>query len=221
VHGVLELFTSQGCSSCPPADALAARFARDPELLVLSFPVDYWDYIGWKDTLASPANTTRQKSYCRARSDNGVYTPQVIVDGLAAAVGSEAGEIESAITTMAQRSGSLSIDLELRESADKLHVDVGAAKGDVPPTAGVWLARVARAVTVAIGRGENAGREITYTNVVRQLVKIGEWTGKETTIEIPLANVRAKDSDAYAVLLQAGTPARPGAILGAAKSAGL
>jgi hypothetical protein len=221
LHGVLELFTSQGCSSCPPADALAAKFAHDPELLVLSFPVDYWDYIGWKDTLASPANSARQTNYCRARSDSGVYTPQVVVDGLAAAVGSEAGEIESAVATAARRSGSLSVDLKLSESADKLHVDIGAAAGDAPRTAGVWLARIARAVTVAIGRGENAGHTVTYTNVVRQLTKIGEWTGKETAIEIPLANAHENDNDAYAVLLQAGTSSRPGAILGAAKSEGL
>ncbi len=221
LHGVLELFTSQGCSSCPPADALAAQFSHDPALLVLSFPVDYWDYIGWKDTLASPTNSARQRSYCRARSDSGVYTPQVVVDGLIAAVGSDADEIQQAVAKTARRAGSLSVDLKLNESADKLRVEIGAAAGDAPHSAGVWLARIARAVTVAIGRGENAGHTVTYTNVVRQLTKIGEWTGEATAIEIPLANARERDNDGYAVLLQAGTSSRPGAILGAAKSQGL
>src|SRR5258708_2768506 len=127
LHAVLELFTSQGCSSCPPADALLGKLARDPGLLALSLPVDYWDYIGWKDTLASPIFSARQTDYCRSRGDSGVYTPQIVVDGLAAAVGSDAAEIETAIATTAKRHGALSVDLKLSESGGRLHDGLGRA----------------------------------------------------------------------------------------------
>ena len=103
VRNVLELFTSQGCSSCPPADRILSQFARDPDVLALSFPVDYWDYIGWKDTLAAPNYTARQKAYASASGKGQIYTPQVIVNGLTDAVGSDLGAIEQAERTTAKR----------------------------------------------------------------------------------------------------------------------
>src|SRR6185369_13617653 len=96
-RGVIELFTSQGCSSCPPADKLAGELARDPSLIVLSLPVDYWDYLGWKDTLALPGHTNRQRAYSKARGDREVYTPQVVVNGVKHVLGSDKTAIENAV----------------------------------------------------------------------------------------------------------------------------
>ena len=95
---MIELFTSQGCSSCPPADKLAGELAQDPSLLVMSLPIDYWDYLGWKDTLAHPGHTNRQRAYSKTRGDREVYTPQVVVNGIAQVLGSDKPAIESAIT---------------------------------------------------------------------------------------------------------------------------
>ncbi len=184
-------------------------------------PVDYWDYIGWKDTLAQPAFSARQTDYCRARGDAGVYTPQVIVDGLTPAVGSDAAQIQSAISATARRGGTLSVDLSVREEGGWLKIDIGPGTGEGPKAAGIWLVRVARAVTVSIGRGENAGRSVTYTNVVRGLTKIGDWDGTRHSIDVPLSAARGADNDAYAVLLQAGKAGRPGVILAAARSTNL
>ena len=218
---VVELFTSQGCSSCPPADALLGKLARDGSVLAISFPVDYWDYIGWKDTLASPAFTARQKNYSLARGDGQVYTPQVVVDGLKHAVGSDADEINEVIAALGKRQGPLSVDMKVSEAADKIRIEVGAAAPGVPKTGGLWLLRIAKAVTVAIGRGENAGRTVTYTNVVRAITKVGEWNGAATSFEIPAGRTKGEDSNAYALVLQAGTSVAPGAILAAAKGANL
>ena len=155
---VVELFTSQGCSSCPPADRLLAEFARDPDVVALSFPIDYWDYIGWKDTFASPTFTARQKAYAAARDRRNVYTPQVVVDGVTDAVGSDRNEIDGAILSAARRSDVLSVPIALRESDGILHIDVPAGEG---APASVIVLRVMRSRTVAIGRGENSGHSVT------------------------------------------------------------
>ena len=212
---LIELFTSQGCSSCPPADVLAAQLAKDPRNLVVSFPVDYWDYIGWKDTLASPAFTARQRAYAGARGDGHVYTPQAVVNGVAHAVGSDAGEISSAVNASAARANALTVAMKTKETAAGLHIEIPAASGGA---GGVWLLRTLHQKQVAIGRGENAGRSVTYTNVVRGMDRIGEWKGASVSFDVPAAQLRQGDADSYVVLLQAGTQARPGAVLAAAKS---
>ena len=214
---VIELFTSQGCSSCPPADALAARLALDPRNIVISFPVDYWDYIGWKDTLASPAFTARQKAYAGARGDGHVYTPQAVVNGLVHAVGSNPAEIEQAVTSSSARAGVLRVPLKISETSAGLHVEIGAAQTAAPASAGVFLLRTLHQRSVAIGRGENAGTNVTYTNVVRAIVKLGDWQGTASSYDVPASQLRSGDSDGYVVVLQAGTAAKPGAILAAAK----
>src|SRR5579863_3684239 len=137
VRNVVELFTSQGCSSCPPADRILSRLARDPGTLALSFPVDYWDYIGWKDTLATPGYTARQKAYALARGKAAVYTPQAIVNGLADAVGSDLDAIEEAESETGERAGVLSVPLSVVERNGKIDVSVGAAGSAPPQSAGV------------------------------------------------------------------------------------
>jgi hypothetical protein len=215
-RAVIELFTSQGCSSCPPADALLGKLAHDPNVIALSLPIDYWDYIGWKDTLALPGHANRQKAYSRMRGDRaGVYTPQAIVNGAAQALGSDASDIEHAITQTHHNSETLSIPLSLSAADDRVTVNAPAAKA--PDEHGeVWLCPVSSAVEVAIGRGENHGRTITYHNAVRRWIKLGEWNGTPATWTVPLKEVKTTGVDAVAVLLQSGTAARPGPMLGAA-----
>jgi hypothetical protein len=216
---VVELFTSQGCSSCPPADRLLTALARNPGMIAVSFPVDYWDYIGWKDTLATPGFTARQKAYASARGDGHVYTPQIVVDGRADVVGSDKDEVELAIDGNKGRDGALSVPLRLKDAAGILHIEIGAGTGDLARTAaGVFILRVAHTRTVTIERGENKGRSITYTNVVRAMRKIGDWHGEAASFEV--TELKA-DDEGYVVLLQQGTLDQPGTIFAAAKSAGL
>lgn len=219
-RAVVELFTSQGCSSCPPADALLGSLAKDRDLVVLSLPVDYWDYLGWKDTLASPAFTARQKAYSQARGDGQIYTPQVVVDGLVHALGSDRAEIERAATAAHGGAGVLSVPVGVVETAGALSVTVGAASG-AAKAGSLWLAPVVRTRSVAIGRGENTGRSVTYTNVVRGLVKLGDWTGAPLRLDVPASTARAGGADSFVVILQAAAGSRPGAILGVAKGPGL
>lgn len=213
--GVLELFTSQGCSSCPPADALLATIARRPDIVAVSLPVDYWDYIGWKDTLASNGFGARQKGYAAAHGESHVYTPQVIVDGLAGVVGSNREAIEAAVAAVRGRDGALSLPLRLSHADGRLVIDVAGGEGG---PADVLALRVTASQTVHIGRGENAGRTVTYTNVVRAIDKVGLWTGETATFTLPEAGA---ENEGYIVLLQKGSIDKPGAILGAAKTAGL
>src|SRR5712671_7573609 len=123
VRGVVELFTSQGCSSCPPADQLLGELAQDPSLVSVSVPVDYWDYLGWKDTLADPRNTARQKAYAHARGDGQVYTPQVVVNGSLHALGSDKAAIELAIAA-SRKNGAMSLLPTLTVGEGRLNVTV-------------------------------------------------------------------------------------------------
>ncbi|MGH6864263.1 MAG: DUF1223 domain-containing protein, partial [Methylocella sp.] len=212
---VAELFTSLGCSSCPRADQWLAAIARAPDAVAVSFPVDYWDYIGWRDTLASPAFTARQNAYSAAHGEANVYTPQAIVNGLAGAAGGDRAEIEQAIKTTKGVDGALTVPMRLSEAGGHYLVEVAGGSGG---PAGVFALRVARASTVLIQRGENAGRSVTYTNVVRAIDKLGDWTGRAATFDMPGA---AREGEGFVVLVQKGTPERPGAILAAAKTKGL
>ena len=215
-RAVVELFTSQGCSSCPPADALWVELAKRPDLVALTFNVDYWDYLGWKDTLAHPSFTARQRAYALLRSDRQVYTPQAVVNGMKPCVGSDRAQVESLIAP----AGGSSLPVEVSAVEREGSVTVEVAAGDGHKTADVWVLPVLRSHTVQIGRGENSGRTATYANVVRGLIRVGEWRGEPARFELPLATARG-DGDGYVVLLQVTRGTKPGPILGAAKSAGL
>jgi hypothetical protein len=214
---VVEFFTSQGCSSCPPADRLARDLDKDPNVVVISWPVDYWDYIGWKDTLASPAFSGRQKAYAAARGDGHVYTPQAVIDGLVHTVGSDRDEIETAITAGRGHRGAMTVPVTVSPLGSNLHINIGAASANDANEANLWLVRIARERTVAIGRGENSGHTVTYTNVARSTAKIGDWSGRSVSFDVPATTFRSADSDGYVLLLQSGSAARPGVILGALK----
>lgn len=212
---VIELFTSQGCSHCPRADRWLTANAHNPGTVAISLPVDYWDYIGWRDTLASPAFTARQKAYAEVSGEGRLYTPQIVVNGLIAAAGGDEAEIQKAIEQAKGLDGAMTVPMRLINSDG--HISVEIASGSNAP-ASVMALRVARATTVDIGRGENAGKSLTYTNVVLGITKLGEWTGETATFVLPDA---PRDGEGLVVLVQKGTPDRPGAILAAAKSDGL
>jgi hypothetical protein len=214
-RAVVELFTSQGCSSCPAADKLLGELASDPSIIALSVPIDYWDYLGWKDTLAVPGHTNRQKGYSHVRGDREVYTPQVVVNGTVQTLGSDYGAIERAITVSRRGGATLPLSLTLTVGNDRLMVAAPAGKSD-GAAADVWLCPLSKAVPVAIGRGENNGRTVTYHNVIRRWVKLGTWSGKAETWSLPIADIKSDDVDSVAVLVQTGKSGAPGAMLGAA-----
>lgn len=219
-RGVVELFTSQGCSSCPPADKLIGEFSSDPSLVTISLPIDYWDYLGWKDTLASPQNSALQRGYARARGDREVYTPQVVVNGSVHTLGSDRAAIERALAQTRTDGEVLSVPVNLVVSDDALRIAVDTGPAEPPEAGGaeVWLCALSRAVAVAIERGENRGHTIVYHNVARRWLKLGEWKGGPRTWTLPLSELKSDGADAAAVLVQSGTSEKPGPVLGAAET---
>jgi hypothetical protein len=212
-RAVVELFTSQGCSSCPPADKLMTELSKDPGLIVLTLPVDYWDYLGWKDTLAQPAFTQRQRAYSAVRGDRQVYTPQAVINGASHAVGSEKAAINQAIVSTRLQPAVLSVPVGIDKG------DAGLKVG-IAPSAGlsghVWVLTTVRERAVQIGRGENTGRSIVYSNVVRSLTRIGAWNGEAASMDIPKSAI-AEDAESVVVLVQTGSEKKPGQIIGAGR----
>ena len=225
---VVELYTSQGCSSCPPADALLGKLAKQGSgagVIPISLPITYWDMLGWKDSLASEANTQRQKAYAAAMGHGGVYTPQIIVDGAIDVVGSREDKVAAAIERARQASDAqdgkrdaareITVDINLSLMPKKLHIVIAAA----PPfpkkpklNATIWLFHLRSSATVHIAAGENNGRTMTYSNVVTGPVEdIGKWYGHAVTADIPQSNTPAHDG--VVVLVQQGGYGR---VLGAA-----
>lgn len=221
-RAVIELFTSQGCSSCPAADKLLGELSRDPSLITMSLSVDYWDYLGWKDTLALHGHSDRQRAYAEARGDREVYTPQVVVNGVVHALGSDKSAIEKAIAQTRRNPKTLSLPVTMSVADGKVTVKVPDAQGE-KHSGEVWLCPVTSKVVVQIGRGENHDRMLTYHNVVRRWIKLGDWNGKATTYsfavsDIPKGDYSLKDVDRLDVVVQSGLAAKPGLMLGAAST---
>jgi hypothetical protein len=215
VKAVYELFTSQGCSSCPAADAILGRLAKRDDVIAISLSVDYWDYLGWKDTLARPEFTERQKAYAKTLGDGMVYTPQAVINGLAEINGSNAGKIESVIEKTAKAFDDTRVPIRLSAVNGKLLIDVAAApEGAQAKEATVWLMALASSVKVPITRGENQGRTIVYTNVVRRLLPVGTWDGTEMVVRLERNSFMHGGADRCVVLLQQGYG---GPIVGAAQ----
>jgi hypothetical protein len=207
---VVELFTSQGCSSCPPADAFLGELAAEGNVLALAFHVDYWDYIGWKDPFASPQFTQRQRDYQRSLGTRVVYTPQMVIDGRIDAVGSRRGEVRHAI---AQSATHAKVPVVIDSSATgELVVRIPAAEIDQADPAVVWLIRFDGKHVTEVKRGENSGSTLTDYNVVREMRNLGEWRGG--ALDLPLG-IRMADIGASgcAVIVQSGST---GPIIGAA-----
>ncbi len=203
---VVELYTSQGCSSCPPADRLLAKLAGREDVVALSLHVDYWDYLGWRDTFAQHQFTERQYAYRDQLGNNVVYTPQIIVHGREA-VPASPGSIAAAIR--AQASGPAVIEVSIRPENGMLKCRIEPGAETVTGT--VWIAKYRLRETVEIARGENAGRTMTYRNVVNSLMRMGTWSGAQAEeVEMP----HPEPGEGVAVWIQKG---RAGPILAAAK----
>ena len=204
---VVELYTSQGCSSCPAADDYLATLTRDPQVIPLALHVDYWDYIGWADTFSDPKFTLRQKAYAHAIGSRTIYTPQMIVGGLDRVEGNRPAEVQALIRR--HLDGAHDVALEVTRTGDRLAI---AASSRTPLEAPlrVQLVRFREEATVEIERGENAGRTITYHNIVTSWQPLGDWSG-----EAPLAiEAKAPGGDPAVVILQSAGPA---AIVAAAR----
>jgi hypothetical protein len=214
VKAVVELFTSQGCSSCPPADAILKSLAEEKGVLALSLPVDYWDFLGWKDTLANPKNTERQRSYAKVLGIGSVYTPQAVINGVTQVVGSRRGDVEAAIAAESKRLEAARVPVRFWRQGDIFAIELGAATlGSGPRRATVWLGVVQKLATVAVKRGENAGTTLTYANVVRELVPVGIWEGTPKALQLSSASViRPESEDAFVIIQQDGQ----GPVIGAA-----
>ncbi len=204
---VVELFTSQGCSSCPPADALLGELARRGDVIALAYHVDYWDNLGWKDPFASHSGTERQRLYARSLGLSGLYTPQMVVDGAVDVVGSDRRSVLAAVGGARQGAG-----VQLTREEGKLKVAVAAQKG--APEADIVLVAYAEEAETKVQRGENAGRSLKEYSIVRGVYPLGRWKGDPASFTIDLGTV-APDATAVAVLVQASGPGR---ILGAAKA---
>lgn len=214
VRAVIELYTSQGCSSCPPADEVLKRFANDPNVIALSLPVDYWDYLGWKDTLASARNTERQRAYAKARGDGAIYTPQVVVNGTVHVNGAQLADITSAIEQTGKEIEARRIPLLFWQERNTINI----APGAVPPgkqvkEATIWLGVIQTSASVDVKRGENAGKTLVYSNVVRDLTPVGLWKGQPMRIQIPRTAVMLAETQKMVVLIQEG---KAGPIIAAA-----
>ncbi|VVT00368.1 conserved hypothetical protein [Rhizobium sp. EC-SD404] len=212
-EGVVELFTSQGCSSCPPADAVLADLAAEGNVIALAYHVDYWNYLGWKDTLASPENTARQKAYATTFERKSVYTPQAVLNGRDHVNGASRGHIDTTLSAMERDGRGLVVDVDVAHDDDTLVIDVGEGEGK----AHVMLVVFDRENIVPIEAGENDGASYTYVNSVREVQIVGVWKGDAERITLPDMMIDDWDNRNGAILLQRMVDDRaPGAIIGAA-----
>lgn len=197
---LVELYTSQGCSSCPPADAFMEELVKSPDVIALSLHVDYWDYIGWRDTFASPHFTQRQKAYAKAVGSRMIYTPQMIVGGLDRVEGNDPAQVSEAIRRQQARVSP--VRLTVTRDGDQIFIQ---AEADPPLSAParIQVVRYLPEATVAIGRGENEGREVTYTNIVTDWQAVADWPG-QAPLELTAA---AAGPDPVVVIVQSDGPA--------------
>lgn len=207
---VIELFTSQGCSSCPPADAALETLARRPDIIALAYHVDYWDYIGWKDTFGDKDNSDRQRAYARSWGSSSVYTPQLIVNGRSGVVASRNEEVKGAL-----KGAALQLPVTLKVTGDMLEVSIEGRDGLKESM--VWLVSFLDHANVDIERGENAGKTMSYAQIVTGRQVLGMWEPVGGThLKLPLSEVLQGLSNGAVVMVQEESNGLPGPILGAA-----
>ena len=210
---LVELFTSQGGSSCPPADQILGELQKRDDVVALSFSIDYWDYIGWRDTLARRENTLRQQAYEKVLASHRVYTPQMVVDGVKDVVGNQRKDVIETLERRLSETQFKRLPVSVSQVGDEVQVRVGALPGVRSP-ATVWLAHTLSSRTVNIANGENSGRVITYHNVVRGFAAVGKWSGDPVTLELPAQGEQGELTDGVAVWVQVDGM---GPVLGAAQ----
>lgn len=209
-RAVLELFTSQGCDSCPQADARLSELRNQPDVIALAYHVDYWDYIGWKDTFGNAANSERQKSYAQSWGTSRIYTPELVVNGAKGVIASHEDDVNQAVGA-----ASLSVPVEIKVGTNMLEVSVAPLAG--AGEAVVWLVTFKDHAQVAIDKGENAGKTMNYTQIVTGRQMLGIWdpaTG--THLKLPLAELMTDGANGAAILVQTDKSGLPGPIVGAA-----
>lgn len=207
---VVELFTSQGCAQCPPADALLTGLAEEGDVVALAYHVDYWDYVGWEDTFGDEDYSDRQRAYAKSWGSSRIYTPQMVVNGARGVVGSRRNEVHGALA-----SASLPLTVDIVSEGDMLKIAI-------PPHAGlgdavVWVVTYLDRADVAIDKGENAGKSMVYTQVVTDRQALGMWEGATgADLKLPLPEMLGDGSTGIAVLVQQERNGLPGPIIGAA-----
>lgn len=207
---VVELFTSQGCAQCPPADALLTGLAEEGDVVALAYHVDYWDYVGWEDTFGSEEYSDRQRAYAKSWGSSRIYTPQMVVNGAKGVVGSHRSEVHGALDGAA-----LPLAVEIARDGDMLKVSI-------PPNtsledAVVWMVTYLDRADVAIDTGDNAGKSMVYTQVVTDRQVLGMWEGTTgASLKLPLPEILDDGSTGIAVIVQQENGGLPGPILGAA-----
>ena len=216
---VIELFTSQGCASCPPADRLLGELVDRDSVIALTEAVDYWDYLGWKDNNALHANSERQRNYAVMRGDRKVYTPQMVINGRVHVVGSRREDVFASIKRLSSGAGALNVPISVETSPDKLTISIAARPRDRDDVTDgtLFLVPYCRKISVDIKRGENRGKFITYHNVADAILPLDMWHGEAVKVELPINEVRKGGHDGCAVLLQANVNGLPGPIYGATK----
>ncbi|HEX2890023.1 DUF1223 domain-containing protein [Vineibacter terrae] len=194
---VVELFTSQGCSSCPPSDQQLGELAKRSDLLPLSLHVDYWDYIGWKDPFASPVNTERQRGYARALKQRYIYTPEMVVGGLAHDPGYDQAKIGKMLRMATERSGPRALPTMARATGNGITITIPETRLTV--ACDVWLVTFDRQRRTEVARGENKGVTLVNHNVVRSFEKLGTWNGDAARWTVPAERVGPGQSLAVVV----------------------
>ena len=207
---VLELFTSQGCSSCPEADKLLTELGERPEVIALAYHVDYWDYVGWPDTFGAAANSDHQRAYAESWGSSRIFTPQLVVNGAEGVVGSRRNEVNKAIGA-----AGLELPVRLKNSGDMLEVSIAGQQG--LEEAMVWLVTFIDRAEVTVERGENEGKTLAYTQIVTGRQVLGMWEPDSGAyMKLPLSEVLGEEADGAAILVQQEQNGLPGRILGAA-----
>jgi len=194
---VVELFTSQGCSSCPPADRLLGELAGRPDVIALAYHIDYWDRLGWKDPFSLPTATARQQAYARAMALRTVYTPQMVVDGVTDVVGSDRPAVLAALE--GKRDG---LPIHLSRANGRLVIELGARTGGVPGE--ITVVAYGGEAETKVGRGENAGRTLKEYSIVRTVTSLGRWDGAAKAVSLDLASMPESATMAAVLVQDAG-----------------
>ncbi len=210
--GVVELFTSQGCSSCPPADATLGEIVAQGDVVALSYHVDYWNYLGWADTLSSKENTERQYGYAKTMGRSGVYTPQAVINGRDHVKGTDLGAINAKVDGLKQSGKGLVVPVTATMRGDEIEIEIGEGQGE----AEVVVAYFSKRQQVEVTKGENSGKSMDYWHSVNDVQSVGMWNGKSMKLTLPGKVMGKSKKDGCAILLQSSGPnGEPAAILGA------
>ena len=219
-EAVVELFTSQGCSSCPAADKVLAKLGSEGKVLTLAWHVDYWDYLGWKDTFALNSNTERQKGYAMSFGERQIYTPQAVINGRMHVVGSREEAVRNAVADFSGNANGLTVPIEVEASGEMLKISVAATADAEDAT--LWMVYYNEGSDVAVKRGENSGHNLHYTHMVRAVEMIGMVKDNKIQTEFMIRDMARRGFDSCALILQKSAPGgTPGPIVGAAFVTGL